>query len=175
MNEVIKALKERRSVRSYKPDMPSKELIDAVIEAGLYAPSGMGNQAAIVVAVTDKELRDRLAEDNRKIGGWKDESFDPFYGAPAVLAVLAKSDAPTGLYDGVLVMENLMVAAHSLGLATCYVFRAKEEFEMDEYKEVLRKLGVEGEYVGVGFCILGYAEGEIPAAAARKDGRVFYA
>lgn len=175
MNEVIKAIKERRSVRKYKADMPSKELIDAVIEAGLYAPSGMGTQKVITVAVTDKALRDKLAQDNRKIGGWKDEGFDPFYGAPVVLAVLYQKDSPTGVYDGTLVMENMMLAAHSLGLATCFIFRAKEEFEMDEYKDVLKNLGVDGEYEGAGFCILGYADGEIPEAAARKEGRVFYA
>ncbi len=115
MNDVIKAMKERRSIRSFKPDMPAEADIEQILEAGLYAPSGMGKQSVITVAVTNKEIRDKLAADNCRIGGWK-EGFDPFYGAPVILIVLAKKGSFTCVYDGSLVMGNLMLAAHSLGL-----------------------------------------------------------
>ena len=151
-----------------------KEVIEQIIEAGLYAASGMGKQSAIVVAVTKKELRDKIAEDNRKIGGWG-EGFDPFYGAPVILMVLGNKEVPTHIYDGSLMMGNLMLAAHSLGLGSIWIHRAKEESEMDEYKELLKSLGVEGEWEGIGHCAIGYADGSLPAAAARKENRVFWA
>ena len=174
MNEIIRAMEERRSVRKFKPDMVPKEMIEQIIEAGLYAASGMGKQAAIVVAVTKKELRDKIAEDNRKIGGWG-EGFDPFYGAPVILMVLGNKEVPTHVYDGSLMMGNLMLAAHSLGLGSIWIHRAKEELEMDEYKELLKSLGGEGEWEGIGHCAIGYADGNLPAAAARKENRVFWA
>ena len=174
MNEIIRAMEERRSVRKFKPDMVPKEMIEQIIEAGLYAASGMGKQAAIVVAVTNQELRDKIAEDNRKIGGWG-EGFDPFYGAPVILMVLGNKEVPTHVYDGSLMMGNLMLAAHSLGLGSIWIHRAKEELEMDEYKELLKSLGVEGEWEGIGHCAIGYADGNLPAAAARKENRVFWA
>jgi len=117
MNETIKTLLNRRSIRKFKSDAVSKELIAQVAEAGIYAASGMGKQAATVVAITNKGLRDRISEMNRKIGGW-DEGFDPFYGAPVILLVLAKKEIPTYLYDGSLAMGNLMNAAYSLGLGS---------------------------------------------------------
>ncbi len=172
MNEVLKALRERRSIRKFKPDMPEKEDIDAIIEAGLYAPSGMNRQSAIIVAVTDKSFRDKLASDNGKVMGR--EGGDPFYGAPVVLIVLARKDAFTGIYDGSLVMGNLLLAAHSLGLGSIWIHRAKEEFETDEYKKLLGDLGVEGEYEGIGHCAIGYADCPPPAPAPRREGRVFY-
>ncbi len=173
MNEIIKAMEERRSIRKFKPDMPKKEDIEQIIEAGLYAANGRGAQAAIIVAVTDKELRDQISDDNRKIGGW-DEGFDPFYGAPAMLIVLGKKEHPTYMYDGSLVMGNLMLAAHSLGLGSIWIHRAKEEFETDEYKSLLKKLGVTGEWEGIGHCAIGYPDGEVPEAAPRIDGRVYW-
>ena len=174
MNEIIRAMEERRSVRKFKSDIVPKEVIEQIIEAGLYAASGMGKQSAIVVAVTKKELRDKIAEDNRKIGGWG-EGFDPFYGAPVILMVLGNKEVPTHVYDGSLMMGNLMLAAHSLGLGSIWIHRAKEELEMDEYKELLKSLGVEGEWEGIGHCAIGYADGNLPAAAARKENRVFWA
>ncbi|MBR6360540.1 MAG: nitroreductase [Clostridia bacterium] len=173
MNEIIKAMKERRSIRKFKPDMPSKEDINEIIEAGLYAANGRGEQGAIIVAVTNKELRDKLSVDNRIIGGWPDENFDPFYGAPVILIVLADKSCRTGIYDGSLVMGNLMLAAHSLGLGSIWIHRAQEEFEMPEYKELLASLGIEGEYEGIGHCAIGYYEGEYPAPRERKAGRVY--
>ena len=173
MNDVIKALKERRSIRKFKSDSISKELIEQVIDAGLYAANGMGKQAPIIVAVTDKTLRDKISEDNRKIGGWQ-EGFDPFYGAPVILIVLAPKDWRNRVYDGSLVIGNLMLAAHSLGLGSIWIHRAMEEFETPEYIDLLKKLGIEGEWEGIGHCALGYMEGEFPKAAPRKDGRVFW-
>lgn len=174
MNEIIRAMEERRSIRNFKPEMPPKEALQQIVEAGLYAANGKGQQAAIIVAVTNKALRDKFSEENRKIGGWQ-EGFDPFYGAPAVLVVLAKKDWPNRVYDGSLVMGNLMLAAHSLGLGSIWIHRAKEEFEEPEYQQLLKDLGVEGEWEGIGHCAVGYINGEVPASAPRKPGRVFWA
>ena len=174
MNEIIKAMEERRSIRKFKPDMPKKEDLEQIIEAGLYAANGMGKQAVITIAVTNKELRDRISADNCRIGGWK-EGFDPFYGAPVILIVLADKNWANRVYDGSLVMGNLMLAAHSLGLGSIWIHRAKEEFEMLEYQQLLKHLGIEGEWEGIGHCAVGYIEGDIPKAAKRKDGRVFWA
>ena len=172
MNVTIREMEKRRSIRKYKAELPAKEDLDLIVEAGLYAASGMGRQSPIILVVTQKEMRDRLAEANRRILG-APEGVDPFYGAPAVLVVLANKADPTGIYDGSLVMGNMMLAAHSLKLGSCWIHRAKEEFETDEYKQLLQDLGVEGEYEGIGHCIIGYADEE-PEAAPRKEGRVFY-
>lgn len=173
MNEVIKAMVERRSSRSYKNEMLPKEVIDGIIEGGLYAASGRNFQSAVIVAVTDKEMRDRLSEMNRKIGGWA-EGFDPFYHAPVVLIVLADKSKPTYLYDGSLVMGNLMLAAHSMGVGSCWIHRAKEEFESDEGKEILKSLGIEGDYEGIGHCVLGYTDNDLTKIPERKSDRVYY-
>ena len=172
MNEVIQAIKTRRSVRSYKPDMVPDEIINQIVEAGTYAASGMGYQSPVIVAVINREMRDRLAKMNAEIGGWKPD-FDPFYGAPAVLIVLADRTRPTAVYDGSLVMGNLMLAAHALGIGSCWIHRAKEEFDSEEGKQILASLGISGDYEGIGHCILGYEKQPAPAAAPRKDGRIF--
>ena len=127
----------------------------------------------ITIAVTDKAVRDRIADDNRRIGGWQ-EGFDPFYGAPVILIVLADKNAVTGIYDGSLVMGNLMLASHALGLGSIWIHRAKEEFETAYYQELLRSLGIEGEWEGIGHCAIGFADGELPAAAPRRDDRVYW-
>ena len=173
MNEIIKAIKGRRSIRKFKPDMPNKEDLEQIIEAGLYAANGMGKQAVITVAVTKKEIRDRLSAANCKIGGWN-EGFDPFYGAPAVLIVLADKNWSNRVYDGSLVMGNMMLAAHSLGLGSIWIHRAKEEFETEEWQKFLSDIGAEGEWEGIGHCAVGYIDGNMPEAAKRKDGRVFW-
>lgn len=173
MNEVIKALKERRSIRKFKPDMPPKADLEQIAEAGLYAPSAKNSQPTLTLVVTNKELRDKIAEENRKIGGW-DEGFDPFYGAPAIFIVLAKKDWPNRVYDGSLVMQNLMLAAHSLGLGSIWIHRAKQEFEEPEFQELLRSFSIEGEWEGIGHCAVGYADCEQPQAAERKPDRVFW-
>lgn len=173
MNEVIKAMKERRSIRKFKAKMPPKADLEQIVEAGLYAANGRGRQAVITIAVTDKELRDKLSAVNNEIMGGP-EGNDPFYGAPAILIVLANKEVPTAPYDGSLVMGNLMLAAHSLGLGSIWIHRAKEEFEMPEYQKLLKDLGIEGEWEGIGHCAVGYIDGENPAAAPRNDGRVFW-
>lgn len=172
MNEVIRALRERRSIRKFKPDMVPQEKIAAIMETGLYAASGRGQQKPIVIAVTDKVLRDELSKANCAIGGW-DPSFDPFYGAPVVLIVLAPKDWPTYIYDGSLLMGQMMQAAHAEGLGSCWIHRAKEEFELEIGKDILKKLGIEGEYEGIGHCVIGYAD-ETPEAAPRKEGRIYW-
>ena len=172
MNEVIQAMETRRSIRSYKPDMVPDEIIDQIMEAGTYAASGMGCQSPIIVAVTSREVRDRLAKMNAKIGGWKPD-FDPFYGAPVVLIVLADRARATAVYDGSLVMGNLMLAAHALGIGSCWIHRAKEEFDSEEGKQILAALGIQGDYEGIGHCFLGYEQQPAAPAAPRKAGRLF--
>ena len=173
MNEVLKNIKTRRSIRKFKSTMPDKEDIKQIVEAGLYAPSGKNRQATITLVITNKELRDKLSKTNCEIGGW-DKDFDPFYGAPVVMVVLGDKSAPTSIYDGSLVMENMMLAAHSLGLGSIWIHRAKQEFEKDEFKQLLKDLGVEGEYEGIGNLALGYVDGEEPEASKRNEGRAFY-
>lgn len=174
MNDVLKAMKERRSIRKFKADMPAKENIEQIVEAGLYAASGMGRQATVILAITNKELRDRLSAANSKVMG-RDGDFDPFYGAPVILIVLADKNCTTRIYDGSLVMGNMMLAAHSLSLGSIWIHRAKEEFELSEYQQLLKDLGIEGEWEGIGHCAVGYIEGDMPEAAERKNGRVFWA
>ena len=168
MNEVIKAIKERRSVKKYKPDMVPREDIDKIIEAGLYAANGMGKQAVITVAVTNKEMRDKLSALNCKIAGMP-EGTDPFYGAPVVLIVLGDKSCPTCVYDGSLVMGNMMLAAHSLGLGSCWIHRCKEMFAMEEGKQLLKEWGIEENLRGVCSIALGYADCEQPTPIPRKE------
>ncbi len=173
MNETLKTLKSRRSCRAFKPDMVPKDKLDAILEAGTFAATGMGKQSPIILAVTNKELRDQIAEENRKIGGWP-EGFDPFYGAPVILIVLADKNIPTYQYDGTLVMGNLMNAAESLEVNSIWIHRAKEEFESDFGKKILAKLGIEGEYEGIGHCALGYAAEPVAEPVPRKENYVYY-
>lgn len=168
-NEVIKTIIERRSCKSFLPDAVDAQLIDTIIEAGLYAPNGRGLQSPIILAVTDKALRDRLEALNSKFFA---KGGSPFYGAPAVLIVLADKSAPTYLYDGSLVMGNMLLAAHSLGLGSCWIHRAKQMFESEEGKQILAELGIEGDYEGIGNCVIGYPAGEPKQAAPRREGRV---
>ncbi len=172
MNETLKVLETRRSCRNFKPDMIKDEDLNAIIKAGTYAATGMGKQSPIIITVTDKKLRDEISVENRKIGGW-DEGFDPFYGAPVILIVLANKDVPTYVYDGSLVMGNLMNAAESLGIASIWIHRAKEEFESDFGKDILKRLGIEGNYEGIGHCALGYAAEPAKAPAPRKNNYVY--
>ena len=173
MNETLKVLETRRSCRKFKSDMVEQEKLDAIIKAGTYAATGMGKQSPIIIAVTNKELRDKISEENRKIGGWG-EGFDPFYGAPVILIVLADKNVVTFKYDGSLVMGNLMNAAESVGVNSIWIHRAKEEFDSDFGKKILRDLGIEGDYEGIGHCALGYADTEINVPAPRKDNYVYY-
>ena len=174
MQNLSDLIKERRSIKKYKADvMVPEEMINQVIEAGLYAASGRGKQAPVIIAVTNKELRDKIAEKNRQIGGFP-EDVDPFYGAPVILIVIADATVNTAVYDGSLALGNMMLMAHDLGLGSCWIHRAKEEFEEDFGKEILKDLGIEGDYVGVGHLALGYADTELPKVPARKENRVYY-
>lgn len=168
--EVFEAIKTRRSIRRYKSDMVPDELLDRIVEAGLYAASGMNRQSTIILKITDKALRDELSRMNAAGMG---RDSDPFYGAPAVLVVLASKDIPTYIYDGSLAMGNMMLEAHELGLGSCWIHRAKEEFSSAEGRALLEKLGVKGNYEGIGHLIVGYADGDYPAAPPRNPGRVF--
>ena len=170
MSEVINNMKTRRSIRKYKPDMIPEDVLNRIIEAGTYAATGMGKQSPIIIAVTNKEIRDKFSKMNAEI---MSVDSDPFYGAPVVLIVLADKARPTYVYDGSLVMGNLMLAAHAEGIGSCWIHRAKEEFESEEGKAFLKSLGIEGDYEGIGHCVLGYTDGEEPKAMPRKENYVY--
>ena len=170
MKEALRDLKERRSCRAYLPEQIREEALAAILEAGTYAPTGMGRQSPVIVAVQDPETRNALSRMNAAVMG---RDGDPFYGAPTVVVVLADPEIGTYLYDGVLVMGNLMNAAQAVGVDSCYIFRAKEVFETAEGKALLRKWGIPERYVGIGNCILGYgAPGGKKEAAPRKEGYI---
>ncbi len=173
MNTVLSCLETRRSIRGYKADkIPSQTLIDQIIKAGTYAPTGRGLQSPIIIAITNKGIRDKLSKLNAKVLG---TTSDPFYGAPIVLIVLADKDRPTYLYDGSLVMGNLLNAAHAVGLGSCWIHRAKEVFESKEGKALLQEWGIKGNYEGIGHCIIGYPlEEKVPEALPRKSNYVYY-
>lgn len=161
----------RRSVKKYKSDMPKREDIEKIIEAGLSAASGRNMQASVIVAVTNKEIRDRLSRDNAAVMG---ASGDPFYNAPCVLVVLAEKSAHTYVYDGSLTLGNMMLAAHEIGLGSCWIHRAKEVMEKDEWQKWIASLGLEGEYEGIGNLVVGYPDGDLPPVKERRKGRKVY-
>lgn len=173
MNSVFENIYTRRSYRSYKPDPVPADLIEKIVTAGTFAATGMNKQSPIIIAVTNKELRDKLSRINASIMGREDGS-DPFYGAPAVIIVLADKSVSTHVYDGSLVLGNMMLAAHECGLGSCWIHRAKEEFRLSECKELLKTLGIEGEYEGIGHLIVGYPDGDTPELRPRKDNYVYY-
>lgn len=164
-----KILLERRSIRKYKDTPVPRELLDKVLEAGTYAPTGMNRQTPVIVAVTNKEVRDLLERENAKVMG--DERKKPFYGAPVVITVFYDPEVYTSFEDGCLVMGNLLNAAYAVGLGSCWIHRAKNVFMTDTGKELMKKWGVPENYIGVGNCILGYADEE-PEAKPRKEGYV---
>ena len=172
MNETLKVLETRRSCRKFITDkMVSEEEIKAIVKAGTYAATGRGLQSPIILVVTNKELRDKLSAENARIMG---VDFDPFYGAPVIIIVLANKNVATYKYDGSLVMGNMLNAAASLGLGSLWVHRAKEEFEGELGRKILENLGIEGDYEGIGHCVIGYAKEPAPEAAPRKDNYVYY-
>ena len=170
MADTLTTLKTRRSCRAYKPDHVEEDKLNAIIEAGTYAATGMGKQSPIILVIKDQAIRDQLMKLNAAAMGM---DIDPFYGAPELLVVLANKAIPTYLYDGSLVMGNMMNAAADLGVASCWVHRAKEEFESKEGKAILKKLGIEGDYEGIGNLILGYAAKPAGNAAPRKENYVY--
>ncbi len=171
MAETLTTLKKRRSCRAFKPDLIEDEKLDAIIEAGTYAATGRGKQSPIIIAVKNQEMRNKLSKMNAAIMG---ADFDPFYGALEILIVLADKDIPTYIYDGSLVMGNLMNAAADLGIASCWIHRAKEEFESEEGKAILKELGIEGNYEGIGHLAIGYAAKPENEPAPRKSNYVYY-
>ena len=170
MADTLTTLKTRRSCRAYKPDHVEEEKLNAIIEAGTYAATGMGKQSPIILIIKDQAIRDQLMKLNAAAMGM---DIDPFYGAPELLVVLANKAMPTYIYDGSLVMGNMMNAAADLGVASCWIHRAKEEFESEEGKAILKKLGIEGDYEGIGNLILGYASKPAANAAPRKENYVY--
>ena len=170
-NEVLNAIKTRRSIRKYKAEQITDEQLDAILEAGTYAATGMGKQSPVIVVVQKPELIAKLSKMNAAVMG---TTSDPFYGAPTVLIVLADPERGTYVEDGSLVMGNLMLAAHSLGLGSCWIHRAKETFEREEGKAILKELGIEGDYEGIGNCVIGYAKEPAKDAAPRKTDYVHY-
>ena len=170
MNETLNILKSRRSCKSYQARQITDAELDAVLEAGTYAPTGRNQQSPILVAIQDKETIARLSRLNAAIMG---ADIDPFYGAPTVVVVLADKNWPTRVYDGSCVMENMMIPAASLGLGSRWIHRAKEEFESEEGRALLKSWGIEGEYEGIGHCLLGYWQGEKHAAPPRKANYIY--
>ena len=165
---MLENLKERRSIRKYKPEQVSDAHLDAILEAGLYAASGMNTQNTVMVAVRDKETRDQLSRMNAEVMG---TTADPFYGAPCVVVVLVEPERYTAVEDGSLVMGNLMQAAYDIGLGSCWIHRARQMFESEEGKALLRKWGLREDLIGVANCILGYPD-EVPASKPRREGRI---
>ncbi len=164
-------LRTRRSARKYTDEMIPEDVLQRICEAGTYAPTGMGKQSPIIICVTNREVRDRLSAMNAAVMG---STGDPFYGAPVVCVVLADRKVGTYLYDGALVMGNLMNAARAEGVASCWIHRAKEVFDSEEGKAMLKEWGIEGDYEGIGNCILGYAATRAPKARPRKENYVTY-
>ena len=164
----MNTLLNRRSIRRYKEDQVPDELLDQVLTAGLYAPTGMNRQNIIMVAVRDKQTRDQLSRMNAAVMG---SDRDPFYGAPCVIVVLGDPEIYPVVENGSLVLGNLMNAAYAVGLGSCWIHRAKQTFETEEGKALLRKWGLKENLVGIGNCILGYAD-ESPEAKPRLDGRI---
>ena len=166
MNEVLKCLQERRSCRSFLPKQLDEETLEAILTAGTFAASGRGSQAAKIVVLQKPEEIATLERMNAAVLGAPDTH--PFFGAPTVCVVLADAEVSTAVEDGALVIGNLMTAAWSLGVGSCWVHRAREEFASDEGKKLLEQWGIEGNYIGVGHCVLGYPTGEFRPAAPRK-------
>lgn len=174
--DAMTALLERRSCRRYKPDPIPEDVLDQILKAGTYAPTSRGMQAPTILCVTNKEMRDRLSRLNASFPPNPTLNGDPFYGAPVVLVVLADRKVDPYLYDGSLVMGNLMNAAWAMGVGSCWIHRARESFDCEEGKAILKELGIEGDYEGIGNCILGYAAGPeaYRAPVPRKENYVYY-
>ena len=173
MNKTLEDIFTRRSIRKYTDEKVSEDDLQTIINAGLYAASGSGRQAAIMVVVQDPAVLDKLERLNASVVGRDPETVKNFYGAKTVIVVLAERNSSTAVHDGSLIIGNLMLAAHALGLGSCWINRARETFETEEGKQILKDLGIEGDYVGIGNCIIGHIDGEYPTARERKENRVF--
>lgn len=171
MNETLRVLEERRSIKKYKSEQVEEEKLQAILRAGTYAASGKNRQPSIMIVVQNPEDREILRRMNATLLG--NPGADPFYGAPTVVVVLAERGINTHVEDGSLVMGNLMNAAYSVGVDSCWVHRAKEEFDSEEGKALLQKWGIEGDYEGIGHCLLGYRDCEMPVARQRKENYIY--
>ena len=171
MKTTVDDLKTRRSCRAYLPKQVDQDVLKEILEAGTYAPTGKGLMSPKMVVVQDPEMIRAISRMNAAIMGTEN---DPFYGAPTLVIVFADASVPTYVEDGSLVMGNLMLAAHALGIGSCWIHRAKEEFERPEGLEILKSLGISGEYEGIGHCVLGYVKGDYPKTLARKENWVYY-
>lgn len=168
-NEVLQNIKTRRSIRKYRPEQIKEEELQAVLEAGTYAPSGRGMQSPVLVAVQEPETMKQIVKMNAQVLG---SDSNPYYGAPTVILVLAPGDRTTWLEDGSCVLDTMMLAAHSIGLSSCWIHREREMFETEEGKALMKKWGIPEGYKGIGALSLGYGDGELPKAPERKDGRI---
>lgn len=166
MNETIRTLLDRRSIRKFKPEQITDEELNVILQAGMYAPSGANQQSALFVVVQDKETIKKLSAMNAAI--FK-KNIDPYYGAPTIVLVLADKSKVTPVEDGSLALGNMLNAAASLGIGSCWIHRERQMFETGEGRELLKKWGITGDYIGVGACILGYPDGAHPKAAPRKE------
>lgn len=168
MKETVIDIQNRRSVKKFKPDQISDEELMEVLKAGMNAPSGGNNQTAVFIVVQEPELKARLSELNRQIAG-APEGVDPFYGAPTVILVASKLGKGDPVEDGCLAIGNMLNAAYALGLGSRWINRIRQTFETDMGKELLELAGYEGEYIGIGSCILGYPAEGFPEPIAKKD------
>ena len=167
MKETVQDIINRRSVRAYKPDQITDEELMQVLEAGMNAPSGGNKQPAVFIAVQNKEWIAKLCKLNAEIAG-APEGFDVFYGAPTIILVLAKKGEPDAVEDGSLCLGNMFNAAYALGLGSRWINRIRQTFETELGKELLKEVGYEGEYIGIGSCILGYPADGFPAPLEHK-------
>lgn len=170
MKDAIEVLLTRRSIRNFNDKSIPEDVLNKILEAGTYAPTAMGMQKPIIIAITDKKVRDEVSRENAKIMGR--EGTDPFYGAPVILLV-AVENYPNAVYDGSCVMDNLLNAAWAMGVGSCWIHRAKEELESDFGKKLLKSLGIVGDYIGVGHVALGYFDGEPPLPKPRKENYIY--
>ena len=163
----LKIIRTRRSCRSYKPEQITDDQLNLVLEAGTYAPTSRGLQSPFIVAVQNKELLNRLAKMNAEVMG---VTTNPYYDAPTYILVFVPEDAPNGVQDASLVLENMMLAAHAQGLGSCWIHREREMFAMEEGKELMAQWGLPEGLVGIGALSLGYPAGEPSPAKPRKEG-----
>ena len=170
MKDAMEVLLTRRSIRNFNDKSIPEEVLNKILEAGTYAPTAMGMQKPIIIAITDKKVRDEVSRENARIMGR--EGTDPFYGAPVILLV-AVEKYPNAVYDGSCVMDNLLNAAWAMGVGSCWIHRAKEELESDFGKKLLKSLGIVGDYIGVGHAALGYFDGEPPLPKPRKENYIY--
>lgn len=172
MNEVTKVLCERRSIRKFKNEQIPKEILDEILKCGTYAPNGMCKQSAKIVVIENKETIERIANINGSITGR--ENYNPFYGAPTLIIVFADKNVATHIQDGCAVITNILNAAYSLGVDSCWIDRAKETFETEYGKELMSKWDLNDNYVGIGNVVLGYRNMPMPPALPRKADYIIF-